>query len=370
MLKNGTAKFAILTASLCISFFVCEVILQLVAGEQFFIWYPNLREYFTPSASIFPGVKDTSLFKINSIGLRGAEKKAGEVIHIVTIGGSTTECLYLDQEETWPTVLEKYLDQGTGKQYQVLNGGRSALNSQHHLLQIQKLLNQEQWIDEFIVLQGINDLQYALSLGDNYKKKESNIVYNESFLVSPLNKKLPFYKRSYLYSYFNKIRSQLKSIQLGQDPNGRAYNLWRENRINARKIVDTISGLEQPLSDYRETIVSIINLVKTSKRKVTFLTQPSAWNDTLSHDMEKLCWMGWIGKNQNENSGHYYSFRQLKKAMDKYNSLLKSICAAHNVVCIDLEKNLSKDTTTFYDDCHFNERGAEKVAGMIYSVIK
>lgn len=370
MLKNSAAKFTTLTISLCIAFFVCETVLQLVSSEQFFIWYPNLKEYFTPNPMIFPGVIDTSFFKTNSIGLRRAEKNSSDVIHIVAIGGSTTECLYLDQKETWPALLEKHLNQRAGRQYQVLNGGRSSLNSQHHLLQIQKLLDQEKWIDEIIVLQGINDLQYALSSGDKYKKKDSNTVYIESFLASPLNKKLPFYKRSYLYSYFNKIRSQLKLMQLGQDPCGRAYDRWRKNRANAVKIVDTTPDLKQSLSDYKETIVSIIDVVQAKNRKILFLTQPTAWNDTSSRIMEKLCWMGWIGKDQNENSGHYYSFRQLKKTMDMYNSLLKSICAAKNVLCIDLESSLGKDTTTFYDDCHFNERGAEKVAGMVYSIIK
>jgi hypothetical protein len=51
--------------------------------------------------------------------------------------------------------------------------------------------------------------------------------------------------------------------------------------------------------------------------------------------------------------------------MDKYNTLLREICAANDVECIDMESKLEKNTTTFYDDCHLNENGASKVARII-----
>ena len=35
---------------------------------------------------------------------------------------------------------------------------------------------------------------------------------------------------------------------------------------------------------------------------------------------------------------------------------------AYKVDCLDLAAVLPKDTTIFYDDCHFNEHGAEVMA--------
>jgi len=38
------------------------------------------------------------------------------------------------------------------------------------------------------------------------------------------------------------------------------------------------------------------------------------------------------------------------------------ICQERRVECLDLAPLLEKDTTVFYDDVHFNESGARKVA--------
>jgi lysophospholipase L1-like esterase len=318
-----------------------------------------------PNASILAGIKDTSFFKINSIGFRGDEKKDSDLVHIVAIGGSTTECLYLDQSETWPALLEKYLNKSSDKKIQVFNGGRSGLNSNHHLIQIQKLLENDNWIDVIIVLEGINDLQYALSLANDYKKEDPQTIYDKSFLVSPINNKLPFYKRTYLFMYLSKLKKALLSYKLAQDPFGNDYTKWRENRINASVIIDSMPNLDSSLSDFKKNNESMIDLAKSKKKRIIFLTQPVAWDYNMPDSQKKLCWFGWIGSNQNENDENYYSFSILKKSIERYNSLLKEICKERDVECIDIENSFSKDTTTFYDDCHFNESGANKLAKKI-----
>ena len=113
----------------------------------------------------------------------------------------------------------------------------------------------------------------------------------------------------------------------------------------------------------------MIDLAKSNNKRIIFITQPVSWSDNMPDAQKKLCWFGWIGVNQNENTGTYYSFTSLKKSIDKYNSVLKAICKERNVECIDLENVLAKDTTTFYDDCHFNETGSDKIAQLVYRFI-
>jgi lysophospholipase L1-like esterase len=368
-LKKKIINILLLFSSILISILIGEILLRIISPNQSFIWPPDLKQYFLPDSAVFAGIKDTSFFKINSIGFRGNEKKDSNLIHIVTIGGSTTECLYLDQSETWPALLEKFLNESFNEKFQIFNGGRSGLNSNHHLLQIQKLLKEDNWIDVIIVLEGINDLQYALSLGKNYQKENSQSIYDKSFLVSPVNNKLPFYKRSYLYMYLTKLQRAISSYELSQDPYGYDYIKWRENRANASKIIDSIPILASSLSDFEKNNELMIDLAKSKNKRIIFITQPVSWGNDMPVYQKKLCWFGWIGFDQNKNSGPYYSFSALKKSLDKYNSLLKESCKERNVECLDLESILEKDTTTFYDDCHFNESGANKVAKKILMFI-
>ena len=361
-MKKKLINISLLLSSLLISLLICEIILRIISSKQYYIWPPQLKQYFLPDSSVLPGIKDTAYFKINLLGLRGDEKNDSSSVYIVTIGGSTTECLYLDQGKTWPALLEKYLGKNYDKKVQVFNGGRSGLKSNHHLLQIQKLLEEYKWIDVIIVLEGINDLEYALSLGNNYKKENQQRTYDNSFLVSPVNSELPFYKRSYIYMYLNKLKKIVSSYKLAEDPFGSAYIKWRKNRADALAIIDSMPNLNRSLSDFKKNTEMMIDLVKSKDKRIIFLTQPVLWDNNMSAYQKKLCWFGWIGGNQNENSGIYYSFGILKESIGKYNSLLKEICKNRSVDCIDLDSLLEKDTTTFYDDCHFNESGANKVA--------
>jgi hypothetical protein len=50
--------------------------------------------------------------------------------------------------------------------------------------------------------------------------------------------------------------------------------------------------------------------------------------------------------------------------MNMYNQKLLQLCRDHALECVDLEKELLKDTRTFYDDAHFTETGAQQVAGV------
>jgi lysophospholipase L1-like esterase len=368
-LKKKIINILLLFSSILISILISEILLRIISPNQYFIWPPDLKQYFLPDSAVFAGIKDTSFFKINSSGFRGNEKKDSNLIHIVTIGGSTTECLYLDQSETWPALLEKFLNESFNEKFQIFNGGRSGLNSNHHLLQIQKLLEEDNWIDVIIVLEGINDLQYALSLGKNYQKENSQSIYDKSFLVSPVNNELPFYKRSYLYMYLTKLQRAISSYKSAQDPYGYDYIKWRKNRANASEIIDSIPNLSSSLSNFEHNNESMIDIAKSKNKRIIFLTQPVSWDNSMPPYQKKLCWFGWIGSDQYKNTGFYYSFSALKKSLDKYNSLLKETCKERNVECLSLDSILEKDTTTFYDDCHFNESGSTKVAKKILMFI-
>ena len=48
--------------------------------------------------------------------------------------------------------------------------------------------------------------------------------------------------------------------------------------------------------------------------------------------------------------------------MSLFNEALLTVCRINSLECYDLASAIPKDTTAFYDDCHFNEGGARLVA--------
>ena len=61
----------------------------------------------------------------------------------------------------------------------------------------------------------------------------------------------------------------------------------------------------------------------------------------------------------------YYAVEPLAQGMASFNETLIRICQERAVECVDLASALPKDATIFYDDAHFNENGARRVAEIL-----
>lgn len=59
----------------------------------------------------------------------------------------------------------------------------------------------------------------------------------------------------------------------------------------------------------------------------------------------------------------------LADLLETYNKTLRSVCRELGVPCIDLAAKLPKDTSVFYDDCHFNIAGCRQVVDVVKPVL-
>ena len=76
----------------------------------------------------------------------------------------------------------------------------------------------------------------------------------------------------------------------------------------------------------------------------------------------------WFGSDM---EGNFYSAQALAYMISEYNNKLLEICLENqDVLCLDLEKKVPKNMSFFYDDVHFNEGGAEKVAYELHDYIR
>ena len=91
-----------------------------------------------------------------------------------------------------------------------------------------------------------------------------------------------------------------------------------------------------------------------------FLTQPTMWRNDLPPPEERLLFYGWIGTMEAPRG--FVRASDLAQGMRQFNEALLTICKIDSLECYDLASAIPKDTTAFYDDCHFNEGGARLVA--------
>ena len=150
-----------------------------------------------------------------------------------------------------------------------------------------------------------------------------------------------------------------------QDQAGKIYITWREHRQNATDIRDELPDLSSALETYASNLNKMIDVANEKSVRLILVTQPTLWRPDLPEDLAALLWLGGIGNFQAESGKPYYSVGALDRAMQAYNDTLLQICRQRKVECVDLASMLAKDTTVFYDDVHFNESGARKVAAVL-----
>jgi len=86
------------------------------------------------------------------------------------------------------------------------------------------------------------------------------------------------------------------------------------------------------------------------------------WREDLQQPMRERLLYGKIGNLKRSDGTEHYSAGAPARAMQLYNDTLTQTCASRNVKCLDLAALVPKDTTSFYDDVHFNEQGSQTVA--------
>jgi lysophospholipase L1-like esterase len=345
-----------------------EVLLRNLASSSWFVWPPNLRHEFRPSPEIMPGVSGLSRFEINEHGLRGDGLSEDQDVRLLALGGSTTECLFLDGPESWPRLLQDHLSAARqGPKIWVGNAGKSGLNTWHHRVHAEKLLAQYPRIDAVLVLAGVNDLSQRLALDRAYAPPPPDKVLDEAFEQKPLRfMDGPFYKRTALWQGLKKIDRRLRTEGTAQDATGRVYVTWRRHRQDAKAVREELPDLGPALAEYEDNLRAIAETAARHEARVVFLTQPALWREDLPEDLQRLLWMGGVGQFQKEAGHEYYSAGALASAMAAYNRTLLEVCREiPGALCVDLAASLPRDTAAFYDDVHFNEAGSRRVARVV-----
>jgi lysophospholipase L1-like esterase len=347
---------------------VTEAVLRVLAPEyEYLVWTPGIHLVFNPEPGAMPGVGQHNRFTTNSLGIRGDELSAGDDYRMLTLGGSTTECLYLDDSEAWPHMLQQRLNEYQSEvKVWVGNIGKSGHSTRDHLLQMELLVPRYPEIDAVILLVGANDLLVHLrsdegspsgspeALGD----REQLLLH--AFTEFPLRGK-SFFERTRIWRGIARLTERMKATRqvAVQDRAGSALTIWRRARRSAPKIGE-LPDLSAAIEEYKENLRAIADIGQRYGIRTILITQPTMWQSDVPPELDRLLLMGARGGFPIANT--YYTVDALTQALRAYNTALWSICSELSLDCVDLTPLLPQDTSVFYDDFHFNESGADKVA--------
>jgi lysophospholipase L1-like esterase len=272
---------------------------------------------------------------------------------LVFLGGSTTECLYVNEENRFPYLTGRDIENKTGLKVNSYNSGVSSNNSLHS---INILLNKVLKIRPNIVvmMHNINDLAILL----HEKTYWNRNVYRSNII-----------EEKYSTSTSSSIRFILKGIK----------NLTIPNTYNAVLFsISSMFGLKQGtdefqnirnvkisidksylLKEFRSNLLTFIDicfsrdinpvLMTQANRLSEFLYEKSSMNDIMISVLLE----------------HGISPKQFLEIYEIFNQAIRDVGRMKNVKVIDLDRSVPRDKKYIFDTFHYNDSGSILVANII-----
>jgi hypothetical protein len=322
----------------------------------------SLREYRPSMKEILPAGKkekhfDTLrskeyLLRIDNDGFIIPSKKYDHPdLSIVFLGGSTTECRFVEEDHRFPYLSGKLLEQNLGIKINSYNAGRSGNHTLHSL---DILLNKVFPIkpDIVIMMENINDLSILLHEKTYWGKNSSrSVIFNindeivSNFFKIMRDRWIPNLAAA-LHNFDKSIRTLWKSRAKGDDEFART----RGQSIAVDK--------QAMIAQFEMNLQSFIYLCKARNIVPVLMTMSSRFKekpDKIVEDAVKDVGLG---------------YQQFKDLFDSFNESIRKKAHENNIVLIDLAKDIPQEKEFLYDIVHHNDEGSIMTAQIISKQLK
>lgn len=335
---------------LAISFVILEIFLRIynpfnfrVRGDRIIL--PANMEYVIENPD-YPQLDDRIVHRKNSIGFRGPEPPdVWEAHHTaIVVGGSTTECFYLNDGKDWPAVVQQRLRNQFPKLW-VNNAGLDGHSTfgHRHLLDDYVLKKQPSSI---LFLIGANDI------GLEHERVFDSTLFGYG---GPIRRFLV--DHSEVVSTLVNLRRLSYAHQLGVQHGMVDLDHLEPLALPPDTIAAALTRHETPRQQFGDRLKELADMCRKRGIEPVFITQPVLWGDTLDPVTGKSLSevdVGW-GKNGLLQA----------KLVESYNGVTRHVADEHGITLIDLAARMPKSTEYFYDTYHYTNAGAEKVAEIV-----
>ncbi len=271
---------------------------------------------------------------------------------LVFLGGSTTFCLYVDEDQRYPSLVGQLLEQKTGKKITSINSGVGGNNSFHS---IDILLNKIIPIkpDVVVMMQNINDL--------------ATLIYDKTYWgQNPTG-------RPIIDFYFYKNLTGFKALStLARDmyiPNLHAAIRILSHKVFGKKVKEQdddyayIRGKKLTidaaaiLDEFKMSLQTFINICRAWRITPVLMTQ---FNRYKPHPDPKV--MAGMQGFQSDSGIPVSEFMDLYA---KFNEAVREVGKQNGVQVIDLANLIPQDSKYIYDEVHLNTKGSQLAARVI-----
>jgi lysophospholipase L1-like esterase len=287
----------------------------------------------------------------NALGFRGPDppRDFSKRLTLVTIGGSTTECLFLSDGKTWTDVLSRRLTASWPDAW-VNNAGLDGQSSYGHLILLRDaIVPLHPKVAVFLV--GMNDIgrddltTFDQSLAPRWTWWEAAGVFVEdhSEVVS------------LAHNLVRMVRTSKRGFGHSELDLAKLTKLEHNDHLTAV----TIAQHEGTVRRYAERLAAIVELCRANGIEPVFMTQPALYGDAI--DPATGVDLATIQAQGAANGRLWWRVLQM------YNDAMRRLAADRHVLLIDTAVEMPKDSRFYYDLMHFTNDGAQRLGEIVAS---
>lgn len=287
----------------------------------------------------------------NSLGFRGPEppRDWGQYLTVITIGGSTTECHFLNDDKTWPFLLGRSLADSFGNCW-VNNAGMDGHSTYGHTILLNDYVKKLR-PSVVLFLTGINDVETPGPLF--HDKLSTRNAWSD-------------------FGHFIFTNSEVLNLALNMARGWRAQKF--NNTTNAMLVLDSTRrlvlsdavmqkrlSLQAPyLGAYRSRLEALADTCLAWHILPVFITQPNQFGigkDPITGTDLESC--------PTDAADSSINGKLMWEILEMYNEVVRRVGSEKRVPVIDLAHQLPKNSLYFYDMSHFTNQGAQEVSGVL-----
>lgn len=287
------------------------------------------------------------LLRIDNDGFIIPSKKYSDPdISLVFLGGSTTECRFVEEENRFPYLTGLLLERKLGIKINSYNAGRSGNNSLHSLdILLNKVLPLKP--DIVIIMENINDLSILLHEKSYWNKNKSrSIIFDvNDEIVSNFFKIM---RDRWIPNLSAEMRNFDRSIRSFRKSDSKANDEFAATR--GKPIAVDKSGM---VEQFEMNLQSFIYLCKARNIIPVIMTMSSRFKEKPDK----------IVADAVTDIGIDYG--QFKDIFDTFNESIRKKAKENNILVIDMAKKIPQEKEFMYDVVHHNDNGSIKSAEVI-----
>jgi lysophospholipase L1-like esterase len=276
-------------------------------------------------------------------------------LRVIAIGGSTTEDILLDDKSTWTHRLQQDLA-AEFPGLHVINTGVSGLRAVNHVATLQVAAPLQP--DLVLLLLGGNDWNRQIRLHFEPKLEARPLLpfrmtalprLVDGLVISPL-RELMGHKRDWVDT-----SEQINSVQ--DFARGRKRYADRHPRLEYRATAVS--------AEYAAELVKLGTLCRDQALRCLFMTQPHAYGPPRpAPDMVAQFWM------TPPYADYSLDLDTMARQAALYQQHLKAFAVATGHAVCDPAAGMPPERQLFYDDMHFTDAGAQRVAELVLPCVR